>query len=316
MTPVWLEKYPKISKTLLDYGWFVAPYLLGHDFDRLEQLYDRINSNPPKSENDRKLIESKINEILSDIAFHPQFRAFFVFRSLTLPHVREYSHLYESAIHAYYKRDYISAALTLLPAIEGILLNYYGWKFGSKESKPSPQQLINHVLATEFTNSPTSQRVKSTMFRDTLAEFLKKWIYIRTENADFSLSFLNRHFALHGMGPQPFYRPADVHRLVLLFDLIIEFLSMLQGPWFGFIPENEPSLNFRRVFYDQLAKGRIGIEQALEFSRVLLNQHINYKEPDDEPNWANSQLTSILETFEIMSQIVKNKDIQNKPASE
>lgn len=313
MNPVWLEKYPRLSKTLLDYGWFVAPYMLGRDFERLEQLCGHIESAPPATDAGRKQVEELIDGLLGEIAFHPQFRAFFVFRSLQLQHVKEYSHLFESAVHSYYRREYLPATLTLLPAIEGVLLSYYGWQFGGQEEKPSPKQLIDRIRTTDFAALQAPMRDASVMFRDTLADFLQRWIYVRTDNADFSLSFLNRHFALHGLGPQPFYRPADVHRLLLLFDLIIEFLSMPRGPWFTFIPEDEPSLDFRRVFYDQLAKGQIGIEQSIEFSRALLNQHTNFQEPPTEPGWANSQLNSILETIEMMSKIARPKSPLGPP---
>lgn len=309
----WLEKYPKLSKILLDYGWFVAPYILGGDFKRIESLCDYIISNPPSNEDDKKIIEAKIDAALSDVVFHPQFRAFFVFRSISLSYVKEYSHIYESAIHAYYKRDYISAIFTLLPLIEGVLLNYYGWRFGNKEKKPTIKQLINHIRTIDLTNMPPPMRDRSIMFRDILADFLERWIYINTDKANFSLSFLNRHFALHSIGAKPFYRPSDVHRLLLLFDLIIEFLSIQKGSRFNFIPENEPSLNFRRVFYDQLAKGEISIKQTTDFSRVLLSQHINYEQPDIEPTWENSQLNSILEIFEIISKLQK---FDNSPSNQ
>ena len=36
-----------------------------------------------------------------------------------------------------------------------------------------------------------------------------------TDQYDFSLSVLNRHYVLHGMDAGNFYRPQDVHRLIL-----------------------------------------------------------------------------------------------------
>ena len=72
------------------------------------------------------------------------------------------------------------------------------------------------------------------MYRD--MRFLEDWIYKKTSHSDFSLSVLNRHYVLHGMDAGNFYRPQDVHRLILAFDLVIEFLSFQQGVFHTFLP--------------------------------------------------------------------------------
>jgi hypothetical protein len=48
--------------------------------------------------------------------------------------------------------------------------------------------------------------------------------------------------------PGNFYRPADVHRMILLFDLEIEFFAYQQEVDHGFIPDEGkfPTLDKRR----------------------------------------------------------------------
>jgi hypothetical protein len=50
----------------------------------------------------------------------------FVWLGLQLDHFKEFSHLYESGVFAYYKREYIAAITSMLPALEGILLSFAG----------------------------------------------------------------------------------------------------------------------------------------------------------------------------------------------
>jgi hypothetical protein len=194
---------------------------------------------------------------------------------------------------------------TLLPVLEGVLLSFSGWTFGSTQKKPTSKNIIEKIRNADLSSLQLPLQKECVMYRDTLAIFLERWVYQNTSTADFSLSFLNRHFILHGMAPEPFYRPADAHRLILLFDLIIEFLSMLENKLIMFIPDNDISLNFRRMYYELLIKGNLTIEQCIYFEREFLKQHIKYHPPEYEPSWGESEMNSMLDFMQIMSKITK-----------
>jgi hypothetical protein len=66
---------------------------------------------------------------------------------------------------------------------------------------------------------------------------MSKWIYSDTSVADFTLSLLNRHYVLHGLQSGNFYRPIDVHRLLLAFDLLIDLVSMSQGIYHAMVSD-------------------------------------------------------------------------------
>jgi hypothetical protein len=306
VNPDWLKNYEPLCNTLLEYGWFVAPYLIGKDFEKVKELCLKLNSHPPTSEKERKSAEESIDYVLSDIAFHPGFRAFFVFRSMEVSDLKEYSHLYEEAIICYYKREYAASVLTLLPALEGVLLSHYGWQFGV-ERKPPVSKLIEKIRNQSLASKAKPLQDAFQMYRNVLVGFLGRWVYQDTSRADFSLSFLNRHFVLHGMGYSGFYRPADVHRLILLFDLVVEYLSLLEGHHYGFIPDGKIDISLRRTYYSALAEGNISVKQAREFERAFLGQHKNYETYQNEPSWANSQVKGILDAMDTIAMVAKMK---------
>lgn len=306
MNPEWLKRYEPLCRTLLDYGWFVAPYLIGQDFEKVKKLCSALDNQPPTTAHQRKTAEGHIDYILSDIAFHPGFRAFFVFRATELSALKEFSHLYEEAIICYYKREYAASVLTLLPALEGVLLSHYGWNFGA-DRKPKVSKLIQALREKQLDGDPQPLQDAFSMYKTVLVDFLERWVYEDTSKADFSLSFLNRHFVLHGMGHSGFYRPADVHRLILLFDLVVEYLSLIEKRYYALIPDEKLEINLRRTYYSALAEGHITIKTAREFERSFLSQHKNHEYFENEPSWADSQVKGMLDAMETMSMVAKMK---------
>jgi len=113
------------------------------------------------------------------------------------------------------QREYIACVLCLLSALEGILLSNFGWSIQSGRQKPTIPELIRAVRLAKSPSNSAELIIDHDLFRTTLADFLEKWIYRNTDFAGFSLSVLNRHYVLHGIDAGNFYRPADVHRMIL-----------------------------------------------------------------------------------------------------
>jgi hypothetical protein len=59
MNPDWLAKFVPFSDILMDFGWFVPPYIFSRDFDRLEAAVDSVRKCPPANAIDREAIEDK-----------------------------------------------------------------------------------------------------------------------------------------------------------------------------------------------------------------------------------------------------------------
>ncbi len=196
----------------------------------------------------------------------------------------------------YYKREYPGCILLLLCALEGILRSFSGL--------PDPKffQLIAAIRNAPPVNIPAAHQ----MYGATLASFLETWIYKKTTaaDADFSLSVLNRHYVMHGLSPGEFYRPQDVHRLILAFDLLIDFLGVDAGIYDSvFLPDPGKDAFFdrRRDYFHSLSEGDHTIKQTWKIERALLKDHPRYTEPRlPEPDAFQSQLMSTLDMLSLM----------------
>ena len=278
------------------YGWFVPTYLLGIDMEKIEKLCADIDQNPPQSEDERRVVEARIHTVMLGIVFHPNFRARGVWHGVKLKHFRSYSHIYEMAIFAYYKREYAACILLLLCALEGILRSYSGL------ANPKFHELVASIRDAPPRHIPEAHA----MYGAILADFLEQWIYRRTKDADFSLSVLNRHYVMHGQSGE-FYRPQDAHRLILLFDLLIDFLSVDTNFHHGvFLPSEGEDTFFdkRRDYYTSLSEGDQTVKQTWKTERALLSDHPEYNAPSvDEPDILKSQVLGLLDMLAIRSKI-------------
>ena len=121
-----LNAVPKIAVSFKPYGFFLAPFIMGSEFDRLQALASWIDQNPPSGDNERKLIETKISEEFRHVSASSQIRARSVWLGLQTAHFNEYSHMYETAIFCYYKQNFPAVVTLLLSALEGIILSVSG----------------------------------------------------------------------------------------------------------------------------------------------------------------------------------------------
>lgn len=300
----WIAKYRTITDAFMDYGWFVAPFMIGAEFQAVEKMADELSSNPPTTDADRKDVEDRIYKVLCEPVFNTGYRARSTWYGSQLNHLKEFNHLYESAMFSYYKREYAQSALCLLTALEGVLLSYYGYNINSGLKKPNIPDLIAKIRQTQSGFPPGSPMdLRHNLFRDTLVKFLDDWIYKNTKDSDFSLSVLNRHYVLHGMDAGNFYRPQDLHRLILAFDLLIEFFCFPQRIFLVFLPnpgENE-FLDKRRGYYQTLASGALAVDQCWAMERELLKEHSRYVEPAHDPNFIESVATHLKLMTDLMN---------------
>lgn len=303
----WVPKYRTYNTHLIEYGWFVAPFILNQDFSKLESVVNTIAQHPSPTQDQRVQLEKYIFLTLLTPVFHPNFRARFVWVGLQLDHFKEFSHLYETGIIAYYKREYIAAITCMLPALEGVLLSSAGWKL--RDKRISHGKLVD-VLRAATQKVSLYRQEEHDLFRDTLADFLDRWIYQHTSQADFSLSVLNRHYVLHGFEASNFYRPEDVHRLILLFDLLIEFLISNQGLVVtGFVPNpgTYPLFDKRREYYDAVASNNRTLKQCWDTERALLADHPRYIAPTQEADMNVQILLSLADEMNLWAKIEEIK---------
>ncbi|MGK3988214.1 hypothetical protein WME99_34550 [Sorangium sp. So ce136] len=273
------SEYRVVSKFLMDYGGLVSPFLLGGEWNALSKYCKSVLANPPSTPADTAAVERAVDEILVSGIYHPNHRAFYVYRSLQLPHLREFSHAVERGVLHYLKHDFMSCVLTLLPAAEGTLRSYCGWSLGDKDIK-SPE-IRRRLRSGKPKYSPDIHAA----YVSALADFHERWLWTPTDRADFRLSHLNRHYALHGLGASSYYRVEDCHRLILFFDLIVEVLALEgHGELYVFMPSDVEQINRRRDYYERVVARDIGIKDAIDVEESLMREHPRYAVELRPPN--------------------------------
>jgi len=273
-----LSEYTALTPVLMDFGWFVAPFINGAEHDSVKRLVDEIQRDPPRDAAARRAYEDRIHKEFMDVAFSFQARARYVWLALRTPVIQSYSHLYECAVFAYYKREYAAAVCLLLVALEGILLALNGWRAGDP-NKPKFKALKHTIKRLPLANINADMNAVQEAYRDALDQFISRWLYAHTENADLTLSVLNRHYVLHGMDGGNFYRPHDIHRLLLGFDLVIDLIAMTKGTWRPIVEVDLDRYEERLTFYADICKGVLPIGLVTDRERELLKQHPNYVSP-------------------------------------
>lgn len=292
-------KYQEVFETLADYGWIITPFLINKDFQKISDIVSRIreNKNPTQEDKDKYLVQLK--NLITNIVFHPLFRAFFVYRSKEVSHVKKFSHHIERAILHYYKNDYFSTVLCLLPAIEGSLLSYFGWHFDI-DRKPSINKLIEEI---EKCKGPTFDTVTYKLYSSTLSTFLRKWIFSDTASTDLTYSYLNRHYVLHGMGTNNYYSLADANRLIMFFDLFIEFLSLEENRRYIFIPEDNEQINSRSQYYFKFIEKNIKKGEILRTENKFLLENANYTAEQNIPNRNDMVIRETIEFINLLKEL-------------
>jgi hypothetical protein len=240
--------FRELTPILLAQGWLFPPKILGGEVD---ELWDRCEQfrKGPLDEADRRAAESAISQVLVFTAFHPNYRAYYVWLAMQQPYVSSFSHLIETGVLHYFGRDYLSCVHSLLPAVEGILRAHFV-AHNSTGTKDFSYRNLRRFLSSE--RPIRSGAGTHLLYRSALDEFLARWLWKPTNDADWDLSHLNRHYVLHGMGSEHYYRSDDCHRLFMFLDLYMEMLVLETGVGeYAFIPE-DPSIRRRSRHYEAL----------------------------------------------------------------
>jgi hypothetical protein len=244
------QKFTTLNSFLISQGWLFPPRILGRELDVLWDRCEQFRTAPPQDQATRKVAETEIANILVFVAFDPHFRAYYGWLAMQQPHMMEFSHLVEAGAHHYFRRDFLSCVHCLLPAIEGVLRSHFA------AHNPNHQGKLTQDTLRSFLRSPRQVRSypeRHVMYREALADFLDQWLWRNTKNADWDLSYLNRHYILHGLGSTHYYRSEDCHRLFLFLDLYMEMLVFETGVGeHVFIPPFEPGIERRCAYYERV----------------------------------------------------------------
>lgn len=241
-----------LNAVLLNQGWLFGPQILGGELDDLWDRCERFRATPPENLEARKAAERSIDDAMFHYVSRPFYRAHYVCLAMRQPFVQHFSHLIETGVLHYYRRDFLSAVHCLLPAIEGVVRAHYFERMQNPPARPSHRQLREFVGAD---NRPVrTYPERHVLYRTTLAEFLRRWLWVATDGVevDWDLSYLNRHYALHGMGPNHYYRSEDCHRLLIFLDVYMEMLVLETRIGEGMTQATDPVVRRARHYQGQL----------------------------------------------------------------
>lgn len=276
----WFDHYNSTTEILSKYGWFVVPFMTGGDFEEIQKVCHEIE----ETDLNVQIINEKINTVLTPIIFNPNFRAFSVFKYIKLNHLNKFSHLVDRAVMHYFKKDYLSAIISMLPVVEGVLLSYYNWSYKSTNRKPRIKELIENFCATPQNTLNIPERK---IYSDALKLCLSNWFFEDTTKFDFSNSFLNRHFISHSMGNESYYSLLECNRMFTIIDLISEVTTLDQSYNYAFIPKNEPIINNRRDYYFRLINKKIKLKEIMMIESNLLSHNIYYVSSENDIDYNN-----------------------------
>jgi hypothetical protein len=264
----------RVNHTLLEYGWAVAPHFItGGDFKKLDDYCRLLAANPPA---DRQMAHDRIRLYLAPYAFLPFIRACNLYRAIQLPYMNNFAHVIERGTLHYYKQDFLSAVYTMIPGVEGMLREH---------TQIPPNDVIGYKAITEKLRARSSSagdgflKRRHPLYRDALAQTLDRWIYLPTKKADFDLSHLNRHYAMHGLGQGKFYSRADCERLFLLFDLYAETIICETGTGYANFrpaPENTPFVALRMQHYISLLTANPPLNTVITVEERFMREYPGY----------------------------------------
>jgi len=277
----WLDWFSGLNNRLLDWGWLFNGRSQQYKVKELERYVAEFDQSTD-SDARAKLLKAVGERMVYEI-YQPYTRAHTVWRLCDDVNTAHVSHQIEVGTIHYMRQDYLSCVLTMLPAIEGMLLKRHGWSLASGRKIPSCRELTQSLGRTR-SQVPEHER-RCAMHRDTIVAYLDRWIFKFHSGIDPDVSTLNRHYVLHGMGSD-YYRAEDCHRLLSFLDAYVEFVSWETGVGCGvFLPKNAPEILKRTGLYSSYIFGDkpYSVVRAMEEDVMMMNKA--YQPEISHPDW-------------------------------
>jgi len=199
----------KINSILADHALSMPILSNMGDLHALQQL---INNLPTS--------EQSIIHLIGRITMQPRFRV--MQKKGRIEHFdqfRLFTKMIDAATLSYYRTNFISCYLTLLPIVEGILIRWMGYTEGDK--KPEFES-IRVFFKTPHTRQPNPYNIEfHEIYSKACDRILNEHFYKPSTKGPAHSNF-NRHVASHILNDNQFATRENCIRLFLLIDMMAE----------------------------------------------------------------------------------------------
>ena len=164
--------------------------------------------------------ELELIKLIGDVTMHPKLRVLQKKgRIEKLPHFSLFTKMIDAATISYYRSNYISCYMTLLPVIEGIIIRWMG--YSDSEEKP-PFEDIRKFFKNSFMRQPCPYNVLfHNVFSKACDKIINNHFYKPTANG-LAYNNFNRHVASHILNDDQFATKENCIRLFILIDAMTE----------------------------------------------------------------------------------------------
>jgi hypothetical protein len=204
-----IDKILILNDKLASYALTLPALATMHDFEQINSLVNQM----PNSEH-------LVISVIGDITMSPKIRA--LQKKGRLEHFKvfkEFSNLIDAATLSYYRENYISSYLTLVPVIEGVLLRWL--EFEGTGKKPDFEEL-RKFFKNSHQRQPCPQNAQFyNVYIKACNKILTEHLFKPSENGA-AYSNFNRHLAAHLLNNSQFATKENCIRLFLLIDVMTE----------------------------------------------------------------------------------------------
>lgn len=166
--------------------------------------------------------KDKVVNYIKSIVMDPTIRsAQQIGRFEKIPLFEEFSKIINAGLLSYYRGNFISSYMTLVPVIEGIILRWYGYPNNMDTNKPSFDKIKNFIKKT-YQRQPMPSNILFMEVYSKIADKILKEHFFKPSTDGDSYDNFNRHLALHFLSNNKFITEENIMRLFNLLDLLSE----------------------------------------------------------------------------------------------
>ncbi len=272
-----LRRVRSINEPLISVGRFCMPtYVQNSAVHAIEELTARWNAaaEPERSAHFERLLDRIAVETM-----HPHYRGVQAYRAYQLAASRDVAVYLDKAHLHFYRQDYWSCMLTLLPAVEKLMLRHIGHL---STDQISTKEMRERIAARVPVASGLEERFM--LFQNYVVRFIERF-QVRARNAMTSSesSQFFRNVIYHVAEDRPYYTYTDCVSLLNFFDLYFEMLALEVGAEiYGVVPDDTEVRRRTRLYWKHILDDYAGLRASDD---VLLGMYSTYRPEARDRNY-------------------------------